>query len=84
VLPFTNLRFTTPFMFTGGKTPDINARGYTQIMKEQMLKGEENEVSIKLHLNKNLFIYPNQKFVLNFSATESFVSAKLILLTTYV
>lgn len=32
-------------MFTGGKTPDLNARGYTQIMKEQLLRGEENEVN---------------------------------------
>lgn len=33
-------------VFAGGKTPDVNARGYTQIMKEQLLRGEENEVSI--------------------------------------
>lgn len=33
-------------MFTGGKTPDVNARGYTQIMKEQLLRGEENEVRV--------------------------------------
>ncbi|XP_066245783.1 splicing factor 3B subunit 1 isoform X1 [Euwallacea similis] len=32
----------------GGKTPDINARGYTQIMKETLLKGEENEVRRKI------------------------------------
>lgn len=31
-------------MVAGGKTPEVNARGYTQIMKEQLLKGEENEV----------------------------------------
>lgn len=30
--------------FSGGKTPEVNSRGYTQIMKEQMLKGEEKEV----------------------------------------
>ncbi|KAJ3642146.1 hypothetical protein Zmor_024955 [Zophobas morio] len=32
----------------GGKTPDLNARGYTQIMKEQMLKGEEHELRKKI------------------------------------
>lgn len=31
-------------VFAGGKTPEVNARGYTQIMKEQLLRGEENEV----------------------------------------
>lgn len=33
------------FVLAGGKTPDLNARGYTQIMKEQLLRGEENEVT---------------------------------------
>ncbi|XP_044755817.1 splicing factor 3B subunit 1 isoform X1 [Coccinella septempunctata] len=32
----------------GGKTPDLNARGYSQIMKEQILKGEENEIRKKI------------------------------------
>ncbi|XP_017780784.1 PREDICTED: splicing factor 3B subunit 1 isoform X1 [Nicrophorus vespilloides] len=32
----------------GGKTPEVNARGYTQIMKEQLLKGEENELRKKI------------------------------------
>lgn len=36
-------------MLAGGKTPDFNARGYTQIMKEQLLKGEENEVCFQIH-----------------------------------
>lgn len=45
-------------MVTGGKTPDINARGYTQIMKEQILKGEENEVRYN--------IFPRTKFLSSF------------------
>lgn len=32
-------------MLAGGKTPDVGSRTYTQIMREQMLKGEESEVS---------------------------------------
>ncbi|XP_030760437.1 splicing factor 3B subunit 1 [Sitophilus oryzae] len=32
----------------GGKTPDVNARGYTQIMKETFLKSEENEIRKKI------------------------------------
>nr|XP_022910044.1 splicing factor 3B subunit 1 isoform X2 [Onthophagus taurus] len=36
------------FGFAGGKTPDFNARGYTQIMKEQMLKSEEKEIQKKI------------------------------------
>lgn len=35
-------------VLAGGKTPEVNARGYTQIMKEQLLRGEENEVSVKV------------------------------------
>lgn len=31
-------------LFTGGKTPDVHTRTYTQIMREQMLQGEESEV----------------------------------------
>lgn len=30
---------------TGGKTPDFGSRTYTEIMREQMLKGEEAEVN---------------------------------------
>lgn len=44
-MALTNRRFTTLLVLSGGKTPDVNARGYTQIMKEQLLKGEENDVS---------------------------------------
>lgn len=33
-------------VLTGGKTPDVGSRTYTQIMREQMLKGEEVEVRI--------------------------------------
>mgnify|MGYP005983444759 FL=1 len=50
----------------------MNARGYTQIMKEQMLKGEEHEVSIKHVTN----------FYVKFSAKQSFVNSRLISLTT--
>lgn len=32
------------FVNIGGKTPDIGSRTYTEIMREQMLKGEEMEV----------------------------------------
>lgn len=31
-------------MITGGKTPDIGSRTFTEIMREQLLKGEETEV----------------------------------------
>lgn len=31
--------------FTGGKTPDVSSRTYSQIMREHMLQGEETEVS---------------------------------------
>lgn len=31
-------------LFLGGKTPDVSSRTYTQIMREQLLKGEESEV----------------------------------------
>lgn len=43
MLPITNTFLA--LLITGGKTPEFNARGYTQIMKETLLKGEENEVS---------------------------------------
>lgn len=29
----------------GGKTPDVGSRTYSQIMREQQLRGEESEVS---------------------------------------
>ncbi|EEB13765.1 U2 snRNP component prp10, putative [Pediculus humanus corporis] len=32
----------------GGKTPDVGSRSYTEIMKEQMLRGEESEVRKKI------------------------------------
>lgn len=35
---------TVFILITGGKTPDIGSRTYTEIMREQMLKGEETEV----------------------------------------
>lgn len=36
------------FLITGGKTPDIGSRTYTEIMREQLLKGEETELRKKL------------------------------------
>lgn len=33
-------------LLAGGKTPDVSSRTYTQIMREQMLAGEETEVFI--------------------------------------
>lgn len=30
--------------FSGGKTPDVGSRTYTEIMKEQYLRAEETEV----------------------------------------
>lgn len=33
-------------VIAGGKTPDIGSRTYTEIMREQLLRGEETEVSI--------------------------------------
>ncbi|CAH1396459.1 unnamed protein product [Nezara viridula] len=38
---------TDPFA-EGGKTPDIGSRTYTEIMKEQILRGEENEIRRKM------------------------------------
>lgn len=35
---------TNYFSLSGGKTPDVGSRTYSQIMQEQKLKGEENEV----------------------------------------
>lgn len=32
----------------GGKTPDVGSRTYTDIMREQMLKGEESELRRKI------------------------------------
>lgn len=45
---------------TGGKTPDTGSRTYTQIMREQMLKGEESEV--KLLLNSRILF----SFIISF------------------
>ena len=32
-------------VIAGGKTPDVGSRTYTEIMREQLLRGEETEVS---------------------------------------
>lgn len=45
VLLFINLAFSL-CLITGGRTPDLQTRNFSQIMKEQMLKGEENEVRL--------------------------------------
>lgn len=45
--------------FSGGKTPDVGSRSYTEIMKEQLLRGEENEVSFEQIFWKNIFYYVN-------------------------
>lgn len=39
-------------LLAGGKTPDVGSRTFTDIMREQQLKGEESEVSF----NAELFI----------------------------
>lgn len=37
------------FIFlTGGKTPDVKSRTYTEIMREQQLRGEEAELRKKI------------------------------------
>ena len=33
------------FVIAGGKTPDVGSRTYPEIMREQLLKGEELEVN---------------------------------------
>lgn len=46
-LRFAILTKSYHISIAGGKTPDVTSRTYTQIMQEQMLKGEENEVRLK-------------------------------------
>ncbi|XP_066146291.1 splicing factor 3B subunit 1 isoform X1 [Euwallacea fornicatus] len=70
----------------GGKTPDINARGYTQIMKETLLKGEENEVRRKIvekakegslkTQNGDAKVAPKKRGRWDQTVEESFVPAK--------
>lgn len=36
--------------FSGGKTPDVGSRTYTEIMKEQYLRAEETEVSFSSNI----------------------------------
>lgn len=53
------------FVISGGKTPDVSSRTYTQIMREQLLKGEESEVRpisnqsslCKKHLTNKIFFF---------------------------
>ena len=59
---------------SGGKTPDFNARGYTQIMKEQILKGEENELAcmdIIKQLKKVYFFFTTDHTFTKFSKCTS-------------
>lgn len=36
------------FLITGGKTPDVKSRTYTEIMREQQLRSEEAELRKKI------------------------------------
>jgi hypothetical protein len=40
-------------VLAGGKTPDLGSRTYTEIMKEQLLRGEETEVRFLFTLGIN-------------------------------
>lgn len=43
----------------GGKTPDVSSRDYSQILREQILKGEESQVDMHF---KCSFLNNNQLF----------------------
>lgn len=43
-------------LLTGGKTPDVGSRTYTEIMKEQYLRAEETEVSLSILIPYYSFI----------------------------
>lgn len=36
------------FLISGGKTPDVTSRTYTEIMREQQIRGEEAELRKKI------------------------------------
>lgn len=44
----TDFIFLALHIFTGGKTPDVKSRTYTEIMREQQLRGEEAELRKKI------------------------------------
>lgn len=50
------LRFNIKIFISGGKTPDVGSRTYTEIMKEQYLRAEETEVSHLFRTSKKLGI----------------------------
>lgn len=55
----------THFYVSGGKTPDHGSRTYTEIMREQFLKGEESEVSF-FFLNFKFFYLFNYLFFFSY------------------
>lgn len=40
---FYNIQYS---VILGAKTPDVGSRTYTEIMREQLLRSEETEVSV--------------------------------------
>lgn len=58
----------------GGKTPDFASRTYTQIMREQMLQGEETEVRTKtfflIHSSKLIYQMINFFYLFIFLAAQ--------------
>lgn len=52
LLYFSNSVFSL-YLVAGGKTPDFQTRNFSQIMKEQLLKGEESEVRSKVNETDN-------------------------------
>lgn len=61
------------YYFAGGKTPDVKSRTYTQIMREQMLQGEESEVNKSIQLNS---LNKLTKFCLLFLSLSHYSCAK--------
>lgn len=47
-IPQSILHFLFPRLISGGKTPDVKSRTYTEIMREQQLRGEEAELRKKI------------------------------------
>jgi len=41
----------------GGKTPDVGARTYVDVMREQHLRAEDKEVRSKESITANIFVY---------------------------
>jgi hypothetical protein len=38
----------------GGKTPDVGSRTYAEVMREQLVRGEEKEVSVHAVAEKRI------------------------------